>query len=128
MAKKISKKYADALRESDEFIKNIRAAIMTDAPDGEVPPEWESQLRQLRDLYFAYLKAYENQVNENPVILINGGKTQAVNFSLSVMMKLARTMDQIIRQFGLSPLAKKRLKSRPEKPAEEPDFLDTLKS
>jgi phage terminase small subunit len=106
-----------------QYIKSVRSAVEQEY--GSIPGEYEAQLRQLEDMYRAYLKCAEEFRNENPVIMINNGKTAAPNIKFKVMVESINSMDRLIKSFGLSPLAKTRIK-RDVVSVEEDDYLDSI--
>lgn len=112
-------------RKADKYVLSIRKFIK--AEYGSVPEVWEAQLTQLRDLYLNYLKAADAQEEDVTVIKLNNGKTLAANFNLNVMVQITSAMDRILKQFGLNPLALKKLKvSSPVEGDEEEDFMDSI--
>jgi phage terminase small subunit len=108
---------------ADKYIATIEKSIKRDY--GEVPPEWEAQLQQLHDLYLMYLKAADMAKEEDPTIKINSGRTLSPNLNFGIMVQCTNSMDKILKQFGLNPVAQKKLKGE-KKPAEAEDFMDEL--
>ena len=109
-----------------KYMKSVRAAIVSQY--GKVPGQYELQLTQLQDLYFCYLVAQDELYASEDLsvtVLMNGGKTQAMNFKISAMVQLSASIDKIIKNFGLSPLSEKRIKGTVEAET-EPDYMATL--
>lgn len=57
---------------------------------------------------------------------INGGKTSATNPYLQAMLTISNHMDKLIKNFGLSPLALKRILGTMTQDEESDDFMDNL--
>ena len=94
---------------------------------GKVPLQFQAQLQQLADFYAAYLQAAEQFKAEDSRIVtyINGGKTACTNATLAAMLSISNHMDKLIKNFGLSPLALKRILGTIGQDDED-DFLDTI--
>ena len=94
------KKYINAVRESLKAIYG-----------GKVPLQFSAQLQQLSDFYAAYLEAADqfHTSDSKIVTYINGGKTACTNATLAAMLSISNHMDKLIKNFGLSPLALKRI-------------------
>ena len=105
------------------YLDSVRERIIKDYSIS--PGEWSAQLKQLEDLYSAYLRCADDIPEEEIIVFINDGKTASPNPKLRLMMELSKSMDQIIKGFGLSPLAKSRIKATLTV-AEQEDFLDSL--
>ena len=109
------------------YIKSVRESIERDY--GCVPPEFEAQLGQLEDIYSAYIMASDDFKKSDKLIeLINGGKTPVVNMNFQLMRDCMNLMNQLVKNFGLSPYTKQHIK--PTAPADDEssstDYLDTL--
>jgi len=107
------------------YIKSVTASLK-EVYGGKVPTQFYAQLKQLADFYRAYLIA-SDEFSANPqiVTLINDGKTAATNSNLTAMLSISNHMDKLIKNFGLSPLALKRLTGTLQT-EDESDFLDEL--
>lgn len=110
-------------KRADKYIATIKKSIKRDY--GEVPSEWEAQLQQLHDLYMMYLKAADMAKEEDPTIKINGGRTLSPNLNFGIMVQCTNSMDKILKQFGLNPVAQKRLKGD-KKPDDAEDYMNGL--
>ena len=96
-------------KKAEKYVKAVRKAIRADY--NEVPEEWEAQLVQLEDMYATYLQCSEVLRREgSPITMINDGKTICASPYFTTMTTCVKTMDKIIKSFGLSPIARKVLK------------------
>jgi hypothetical protein len=110
-----------------KYMESVRTSII--AQFGKIPGQYEAQLQQLQDLYFCYLCARDEMIEDEDfsvVTTINGGKTLSTNFYISSMIQLTNSIDKIIKNFGLNPLAEKRIKGVASAPETEEDFMNTL--
>ncbi len=95
-------------RRVTKYISAVRKRIVADY--GSVPDEWSAQLMQLEDIYTLYLRASDKQ-RESPLTeLTNGGKTLSKSLYFSIMTECVNSMKKIIADFGLSPLAKTKIR------------------
>lgn len=109
-----AKKYVDAVKKS----------IIRDYD--EVPDEWEAQLVQLEDMYATYLQCSDAlRKAESPIITINEGKTACADFNFTIAQQCIKSMDRILKGFGLNPISRKKLRGNTQNFDEE-DFLDEL--
>jgi P27 family predicted phage terminase small subunit len=109
---------------AEVYVKSVRKAIKSDY--GSVPGEWEAQLSQLTDMYATYLSCSDHLRNADDVItFINDGKTACASPYFNMMVSTAKMMDSIIKSFGLSPVARKKL-TGVNQTAQEEDFMDEL--
>ena len=110
-------------KKAKKYVKGIRNSIKNDM--GFVPDEWEAQLVQLEDMYANYLYAsMKLREGGDSVVKINAGKTVCASAYFNVMIQSQKAMDSIIKQFGLNPSAKKKLKGSDV--PESKDYLDNL--
>ena len=107
-----------------DYIEAVKSRIKEDY--GSVPPEWSAQLQQLQDIYSCYLKASDAQADAPLTELTNGGKTLSKSMYFSIMTECVSTMKKIIADFGLSPLAKSKIKKQVQ--TETDDFTDNFLS
>ena len=108
-----------------KYINSVRASIKA-VYSGKVPGQFEAQLQQLADFYAAYLKASDAFQNQEIVTLINDGKTSCTNANLTAMLSISNHMDKIVKNFGLSPLALKRIMGSIVQEEEDGDFMNEL--
>jgi phage terminase small subunit len=107
------------------YVNSVRESIKRDY--GFIPPEFEAQLGQLEDIYSAYVMASDDfKKQDNLVELINGGKTPVVNMNFQLMRDCMNLMDKLVKNFGLSPLTKQKLKTPNSGSEEEDDYMDSL--
>ena len=111
------------VEQATQYIESVRAAITKDY--GFVPPEWEMQLTQLFDMYKLYLHASKSMETEEPIVMINAGKTSALNQNIKLMHDSIATCDKIVKSFGLSPLAKSKIGKNVAESADD-DYFNTL--
>ena len=116
-------------KNNDKLVKQYINAVRTSIKEvygGKVPLQFSAQLQQLADFYRAYLIA-SDEFSRNSVIIsyINDGKTACTNANLTAMLNISNHMDKLIKNFGLSPLALKRLHGTLQA-EDEKDFLDEL--
>ena len=124
LSKREKKKNLDSAK---KYMESVRTSIV--AQFGKLPGQYEAQLRQLQDLYFCYLCASDEMIADEDfsvVTTINGGKTLSTNFYISSMIQLTNSIDKIIKNFGLNPLAEKRIKGVASAPETEEDFMNSL--
>lgn len=114
------------LLQSQNYAKSVRKAIERDY--GEVPPEWEAQLQQLQDFYTIYLKCADFMKTEDIIVYINNKKTPATNIHYSTMCTCMDKIEKIVKQFGLTPVSRKKLKGSQAAPSEDDDddYMNSL--
>ena len=83
------------------------------------------QLTQLFDMYKLYLHASKSMETEEPIVMINAGKTSALNQNIKLMNDSIATCDKIVKSFGLSPLAKSKIGKNVAESADD-DYFNTL--
>ena len=67
-------------KRANKYINSVRKSIKRDY--GSIPPEFEAQLDQLRDLYITYITASDNFMEKTETVqMINNGKTPVINFN-----------------------------------------------
>lgn len=112
------------LIKAKSYVDAVRKSIVRDYD--EVPAEWEAQLVQLEDMYATYLQCSDAlRKAESPIIKINAEKTTCVDFNFTVAQQCVKSMDKILKSFGLSPISRKKLRGNTQTVDEE-DFLDEL--
>lgn len=112
------------LKKAKKYISAVKKSIVRDYD--EVPAEWEAQLVQLEDMYATYLQCSDNlRAAPSPVILINDGKTSCPDFNFTICQQCIKSMDKILKGFGLNPVSRKKLKGNVIN-SDEDDFLDEL--
>lgn len=111
--------------QAQKYVKSVRKSIIRDYD--EVPEEWEAQLQQLEDLYSHYLNA-QDYLNgcESLITSINDGKTACTDPHFNIIIQCIKSMDKILKTFGLTPVSRKKLKGSSSTPTDEEDFLDEL--
>ena len=95
-------------RRVTKYINAVKRRITDDY--GSVPDEWSAQLQQLEDVYTIYLRASDTQKEAALTDVTNGGRTLQKSLYFSIMTECCNTMKKIIADFGLSPLAKSKIK------------------
>jgi hypothetical protein len=129
---KDTKVLAELKKETQEYIDSVKQNIM-DSNDGKIPAIYTAQLKQLRDLYLAYLKTSYYMDDQDTVVKYSN-KVFGVNQLLTVQIRLSQTINSLVKNFGLSPADREALKfkkgkakkivSDVEVKEEVPDFMD----
>ena len=105
---------------AEKYVSAVRKAIRADYT--EVPEEWEAQLVQLEDMYATYLQCRDTLRRAgSPITTINDGKTVCASPYFTTMTTCIKSMDKIIKSFGLSPVARKVLKGSSTTPEDYDD-------
>lgn len=95
-------------RRVSKYINAVKKRIVADY--GSIPDEWSAQLQQLEDVYTVYLRASDTLKDSQLIEVTNGGRTTQKSLYFSIMTECCNTMKKIIADFGLSPLAKSKIK------------------
>ena len=111
-------------RRVTKYINAVKRRITDDY--GSVPDEWSAQLQQLEDVYTIYLRASDAMKEASLIDLTNGGRTQQKSMYFSIMTECVSSMKKLISDFGLSPLAKSKI--RKPVATDSDDFTDNFLS
>lgn len=110
-------------KETQEYISAVKESIINQY--GKILPEFLCQLQQLQDFYFEYRKASEEQKRQKVIVSFDNG-VMAVNQNLSAMLKISGIIDKLVKNFGLSPLAKSKIKKSKDDTEDTDDFFNEI--
>ena len=119
----------DLKEKTEKYISSVQDTIIEQY--GKIPSEFEAQIEQLKLFYLSFLKCGYKLEDENPVVKFSNG-TVGANTYLLTCLKLSTQINALVKNFGLSPLDRSKLKQNKKKAdkkddvciADTDDFMD----
>lgn len=99
-------------KKTEKYISSVEETIIEQY--GKIPPEFDAQIEQLKVFYLAFLKCSEKLDDENPVVKFSNG-TVGANTYLITAVRLSQQINALVKNFGLSPLDRSKLKQNRKK-------------
>lgn len=99
-------------KKTEKYISSVEETIIEQY--GKIPPEFDAQIEQLKLFYLAFLKCSEKLDDENPVVKFSNG-TVGANTYLITAVRLSQQINALVKNFGLSPLDRSKLKQNRKK-------------
>lgn len=99
-------------KKTEKYISSVEETIIEQY--GKIPPEFDAQIEQLKLFYLAFLKCSDKLDDENPVVKFSNG-TVGANTYLITAVRLSQQINALVKNFGLSPLDRSKLKQNRKK-------------
>ena len=105
----LKKKYKKSNKQVSDYMNNLIDTLSKDYGDG-IDPSWEASLDLMSDWYLIYCNAIEEIKENGPVVKSPSGVSK-VNPAFNVANTATRILNDILKTFAATPVAKSKMKA-----------------